>query len=150
MHASPHPFRTARFGGPRVGATAQLYSRIGVETSVLDASPHKLVALLFDGLFESIARAKAALAAGAVQDKGAEIGRAVRIVDEGLRAGLDLRSGGTLARDLQALYDYVTLRLTQANLRNDAGALDECAALLQPLREAWTSIAPQVDARASR
>jgi flagellar secretion chaperone FliS len=149
MHASPHPYATARFGG-RVTATSQLYSRVGVETSVVDASPHKLVALLFDGLFESIARAKAALSAGAVQVKGAEIGRAVRIVDEGLRASLDLRSGGTLASDLQALYDYVTVRLTQANLRNDAAALDECAALLQPLREAWTSIAPQVDAPLAR
>jgi flagellar protein FliS len=149
MHASPHPYATARFGG-RVTTTSQLYSRVGVETSVVDASPHKLVALLFDGLFESIARAKAALAAGSVQVKGAEIGRAVRIVDEGLRASLDLRSGGALASDLQALYDYVTVRLTQANLRNDAAALDECAALLQPLREAWTSIAPQVDAPVAR
>jgi flagellar secretion chaperone FliS len=150
MHASPHPFATARFGAGRRPATAQLYSRVGVETSVVDASPHKLVALLFDGLFESIARARAAMAAGSVPVKGAEIGRAVRIVDEGLRAGLDLRAGGTLARDLQALYDYVTVRLTQANLRNDVAALDECTALLQPLREAWTSIAPQVGAAAAR
>jgi flagellar protein FliS len=90
------------------------------------------------------------MAAGSVPVKGAEIGRAVRIVDEGLRAGLDLRAGGTLARDLQALYDYVTVRLTQANLRNDVTALDECTALLQPLREAWTSIAPQVGAAAAR
>jgi flagellar protein FliS len=51
-----------------------------------------------------------------------------------------------LAADLAALYAYITLRLTQANLRNDVAALDECLALMQPVREAWASIAPQVDA----
>jgi flagellar protein FliS len=40
------------------------------------------------------------------------IGRAVRIVEEGLRAGLDLRAGGSLARDLHELYGYLTMRLT--------------------------------------
>ena len=53
------------------------------------------------------------------------------------------RGGGPLAADLADLYAYVTLRLTHANLRNDPQALDECLALMQPLREAWASIAPQ-------
>jgi flagellar protein FliS len=51
--------------------------------------------------------------------KGRAIGRAVRIVDEGLRAGLNLEAGGRLASDLHELYGYLNLRLTQANLRND-------------------------------
>jgi flagellar secretion chaperone FliS len=134
-------------GTPRRAPNAQMYSRVGVETGVQDASPHKLVAMLFDGYFESIVRAKAALAAGNTAVKGSEIGRAVRIVDEGLKASLDLGAGGALAADLADLYAYVTLRLTQANLKNDAAALDECRRLMQPLHEAWQSIAPQVDRR---
>jgi flagellar protein FliS len=122
-----------------------MYSNVGVETSVVDASPHKLVALLFDGLFESIGQARAAIAAGQTEAKGRAIGRAARIVEEGLKASLDLKAGGALAADLADLYAYVAMRLTQANLRNDATALDECQALMQPLREAWGSIAPQVD-----
>jgi flagellar protein FliS len=124
-----------------------MYSRVGVETGVADASPHKLVAMLFDGFFESIVRAKAALAAGNTELKGREIGRAVRIVEEGLKASLDLGAGGSLAADLADLYAWITLRLTQANLKNDAAALDECRRLMQPLHEAWLSIAPQVDRR---
>ena len=38
------------------------------------------------------------------------------------------------------LYLYVEMRLTQANLRNDESALDECQRLLQPLRDAWMAI----------
>jgi flagellar secretion chaperone FliS len=124
---------------------AQMYSQVGVETGVQAASPHKLVAMLFDGYFESLMRAKAAMAAHDTEQKGREIGRAVRIVEEGLKASLNLSAGGALAADLSDLYAYVTLRLTQANLKNDAAALDECSALVKPLREAWQSIASQVD-----
>jgi flagellar protein FliS len=34
------------------------------------------------------------------------------------------------------------MRLTQANLNNDAAALDECQSLLEPVRSAWAAIAP--------
>ncbi|HET9822655.1 MAG TPA: flagellar export chaperone FliS [Burkholderiaceae bacterium] len=135
LSASPFGSATAR---------AQVYNRVGVETGVLDASPHKLVAMLFDGFFDALAQAKGALVAGNVEVKGRALGRAVRIVDEGLKAGLDLSAGGPLAVDLSELYAYVSRRLTEANLRNDSTALDECAQLMQPLREAWQSIAPQV------
>jgi flagellar secretion chaperone FliS len=126
---------------------AHLYARVGVETGVSGATPHRLVAMLFDGFAESIATAKGALATGQVELKGRAIGRAFRIIDEGLKASLDLSGGGALARDLDELYAYVGLRLTQANLRNDAAALDECLALVQPLRQAWASIAPPPEAR---
>ena len=142
MYAAP--LSASPFGSAM--SRAQVYNRVGVETGVLDASPHKLVAMLFDGFFDALAHAKGALSAGNVEAKGRAIGRAVRIVDEGLKAGLDLSAGGSLAGDLSELYAYVSRRLTEANLRNDAAALDECAQLMQPLREAWQSIAPQVHA----
>ena len=145
MYATRFASPASRHHG--ANSTAAMYARVGVETGVTDASPHKLVAMLFEGYFESLARAKAALAAGNTELKGAEIGRAVRIVEEGLQSSLDLKAGGALAADLAELYAYVTLRLTQANLRNDAGALDECGRLMQPLHEAWASIAAQVDRR---
>ena len=125
---------------------ASLYARVGVETGVSAASPHRLVSMLFAGFVDAIAQAKGALQNGQVEAKGIAIGRAARIVDEGLKASLDLSGGGALATDLADLYAYVTLRLTHANLHNDARALDECLALMQPLREAWASIAPQVSA----
>jgi flagellar secretion chaperone FliS len=143
MYAStPASSSFSRAGAP----LAVLYSNVGIETSVVDASPHKLVGLLFDGFFEAIGQARSAMAARHAEAKGRAIGRAARIVEEGLKAGLDLKAGGPLAADLADLYAYVALRLTQANLRNDPAALDECQALMQPLREAWSSIAPQVDA----
>jgi flagellar protein FliS len=131
--------------GPTQSST-RAYHVVGVETGVAGASAHQLVQMLFDGFADAVAQAKGALAAGDVDAKHRTITRAVRIIDEGLKASLDFEGGSGLAHDLSALYAYVTLRLTQANLRDDAAALDECLRLIQPLREAWRSIAPPVDA----
>lgn len=130
---------------PAARSMSNLYSRVGVETAVDAASPHRLVALLFDGFIEAVAQARGALRSGDLALKARAIGRAVRIVDEGLKAALNARDGGTLATDLDALYAYVALRLTQANLRGDAAALDECQGLIEPLRAAWSDIAARVD-----
>ncbi len=139
MFASPYsPRSSARH------LAGQLYSQVGVETRVSGASPHQLVAMLFDGYLECLAKAKGAMRAGNRENKAQALGRAVRIVEEGLRAGLDLRAGGSLARDLDELYTYLTMRLTLANVRDDESLLDECQRLVSPLREAWMSIAPQV------
>jgi len=124
------------------------YQRTGIETRAAEADPHQLVAMLFDGLFESIAQARGAIHAGDTVAKGRAIGRAVGIVDEGLRGALDLEHGGSLARDLHDLYAYVTMRLTRANLASDESALQECAALMQPVAEAWALIRPTASPRA--
>ena len=126
---------------------AQAYARIGLETGVAAASPHELVTMLFDGFNAAIAEARVALAKGEVEAKCKALGRALRIVDEGLKAPLDA-SGGALTANLSSLYGYVSLRLTQANLNNDVAALDECVKLLEPVRSAWVAIGPTAAAPA--
>jgi flagellar secretion chaperone FliS len=124
------------------------YHQVGVQTTVSGASSHQLIALLFDGFFAAVARTRGAMRSGDVQAKGMAISQAVRIVDEGLKAGLNLTAGGKLAVDLADLYAYVCLRLTQANLRNDEKCLDECVGLMTPLRDAWTAIGSSAVAQA--
>jgi flagellar protein FliS len=126
------------------GAFANAYQNIGVETGVAAASPHQLVTMLFDGFNEAIGRAKRALLFRDIEGKCKAITHAARIIDEGLRAPLNAEAGGKLAVELKALYGYVTLRLTQANLNNDVAALDECLRLIEPVRSAWIAIGPRV------
>jgi flagellar secretion chaperone FliS len=132
--------------GPRhAGRSAsQFYHRVGIESLVAGSNDaHRLVGMLFDGFFEALAQARGALLAGQTEVKGRAIGHAMRIVDEGLKASLNLNEGGALAADLDALYAYVCQRLLRTQVSNDAAALDECRRLMQPLREAWASIGPQ-------
>lgn len=123
-------------------AFAGAYQQIGVVTGVAAASPHRLVAMLFEGFDEALAQALGALDAGNVALKCRAIGRAARIVEEGLKASLDHQGGGSLASDLSDLYAYIGVRLVHANLHNDAEALHECRRLMRPLRDAWEAIAP--------
>lgn len=132
------------------GFGAQLYRKVGVDSGVAASNPHQLVLMLFDGALEAIKLARAHLAAGRIADKGQALGKAVRIVEEGLKASLDRRAGGSMAGQLAQLYDYASLRLLQANLRNDRAALDEVERLLGELRSAWARIDPQARAVAQQ
>lgn len=131
-----------------VPSAASAYHRVGVETGTAAGSPHKLIQMLFDGFQDAVARARGALAARQVEAKGRAIGHASRILEEGLRAALDLRAGGNLAADLNELYVYVGTRLMHANLHNDDAALAESARLIETVRSAWIQIGPLVESRA--
>ena len=127
---------------------ANAYQQIGLETATTNATPHKLIELLFEGFADAVARARGALLGRQIEAKGRAIGHAARIVEEGLKAGLNQKDGGRIATDLDALYAYIGVRLTYANLHNDLDALDECARLMEPVRSAWAAIGPQVTAKA--
>ena len=131
----------APFGRPRHQAMA--YHRVHIESQIGgSATPHRLVAMLFDGALEAMNNAKGAIAARQIESKCQAINRAVSIVDGGLRASLDMSSGGVLAQELHALYGYILARLTYANLKSDSHVIDECIRLLQPIRDAWAQIEP--------
>jgi flagellar protein FliS len=116
------------------------YQRVALDTAVAGADPHRMILMLYDGAIEAVCQAAGFLRDGRIEDKGRVLGKAVRIVEEGLKASLDRTVGGTLAQQLSTLYDYMALRLLQANLRNDAAALGEVARLLEELRSAWAQI----------
>jgi flagellar protein FliS len=125
---------------------AGAYRQVHASTGVDSATPHGLIAMLFDGLLGAIAEARGAIRNRNVVAKGQAIGRALRIVDEGLSAPLNLAEGGAIAADLHRLYGYIATRLTQANLHSDEAALDECVQLIEPVRSAWAEIGAKVGA----
>lgn len=119
---------------------ATAYRQVGVQSAVDGASPHMLIKLLFDGLLQSLNAARGALQRGDIEEKGRQLGKAVRILDEGLKAGLNPAQGGELAANLGALYDYCGTRLTLANARNDLSLVEEVSGLLAPLAQSWSEI----------
>jgi flagellar protein FliS len=127
--------------------SANTYRTVGLETSVSGASPHQLVTLLFDALQQSLSAAKAAIQSGDIPAKGRAIGKAVRILEEGLKAGLDADRGGDLAANLRSLYDFCILRITEANFRSDAAILDEVLGLIHPVADGWRQIKDEVAVR---
>jgi flagellar secretion chaperone FliS len=118
------------------------YKKIGVESKVTGADPHQLISLLYHGALAAIANAKDGLEHKDIEAKGKSISKAIAIIGEGLHASLDKKVGGEMAQQMSALYDYMVRRLFDANLHNDAAALDEVTRLLAELTEAWDSIRP--------
>lgn len=126
------------FGSRQTGVNA--YAKVGIETGVLAASPHKLIVMLFDGALVSISNALMNMRSGNIGEKGKAISKAIMIIDSGLRASLDKKVGGDIAEGLDALYEYMSGRLLTANLKNDPAILEEVQRLLTELRDAWNQI----------
>ena len=120
--------------------SASAYKRASVEASVDMADPHQLVNLLFEALQRAIGSAKLHMQSGDVPNKCTQIGNAVRILEEGLRAPLDLEKGGEIAANLNSVYEYCVTKLVLANAKNDMAALDEVARLIEPIASGWKQI----------
>jgi flagellar secretion chaperone FliS len=119
-----------------------IYNKVGTESSVMRADPHKLISMLFHGALLAIANAKNGMLRKETAVKGKSISKAIAIIGEGLHISLDKSVGGELAQNLSSLYTYMVMRLVDANLKNDITALDEVIRLLTELTEAWDSIRP--------
>ena len=121
---------------------ASAYKRVSVDTS----DPYLVVNMLFEGLLQSVAAARAALVHGDTSTKGAQITRAVRLIEEGLKPALNLNQGGELAANLDSLYAYCVQRLTLANMRNDEAVLAEVIRVIEPLAQGWKQMGGKVAA----
>jgi len=123
--------------GYGAGAYQQVRSRGGVES----ANPHGLITLLMDGALERIVNARGHMQRGEIAAKGEAISRCINIIG-GLRDSLDRKVDPALVDRLDSLYEYMSRRLLQANVRNDIRLLDEVSNLLRQVRDSWVKVAP--------
>ena len=119
------------------------YRSTSAHAGVAAADPHRLIVMLMDGALERIAAARGLMSHnGNGGEKAQLLQRAVAIIDE-LRNSLNVKAGGVVAANLDALYEYMCMRLTQANASNKPEWLDEVSRLLNEIRSAWLQIPAQ-------
>lgn len=118
--------------------TAYLTTR--ATSSVHGASPHKLIALLFDAALENLAIVKGSMQRKEIKQKVDGVRKVIEIVNE-LQASLDLDKGGQVARNLDDLYTFCTNRLALANATNDVEKIDEVFRVIAELQQGWSEIA---------
>jgi flagellar protein FliS len=119
---------------------ASAYRSIGIETRAAGHDQHQLVALMYESLLENLNATIGAMAQRDIAAKVSHINKALRILQEGLYANLDLERGGEISANLAAVYDYATMALTQANLKNDEAKVQEVIGMIKPIAEAWSQI----------
>ncbi len=115
------------------------YQQVSVNSSVMGASPHRLVQMLMEGALERIALAKESMKRNEIAMKGQNIGRAIQIVG-GLQGSLNKDAGGQIAENLSNLYDYMVGRLLAANIQNDESILDEVSSLMIEIKMGWDAM----------
>jgi flagellar protein FliS len=115
------------------------YKEVHVQSSIMDASPHRLIQMLMEGALEKIALAKGNILRKEIAQKGENIGKAITIVG-GLQSSLNTDAGGDLAESLNDLYDYMSRRLVVANIQSDEAILDEVAGLMIEIKSGWDAI----------
>jgi flagellar protein FliS len=126
------------FGSRKYGAN--VYAQMGLETGVVAASPNQLIIMLYDGAISACRNAVTHMQNKDIEHKGEMISKAVLIIESGLRLSLDSKAGGEIAISLDALYLYMTKRLTLANIKNQPELIVEVIKLLQDLKAAWEAI----------
>ncbi|PHM48272.1 flagellar export chaperone FliS [Xenorhabdus miraniensis] len=127
-------------------SASQLYAQVDLESEIMNASPYQLIQILFNGALSALRRAIILMQQGNIPEKGLAISKAINIIDNGLKEGLDFEKGGEIALNLFDLYDYMSRRLLHANLRNDEKAISEVIDLLTKISDSWQQIGPHYNA----
>lgn len=100
----------------------------------MTASPEELVLMLFNGIIRFVNEAKQAIDDKNIERAHNSITRAQDIVLE-LMSTLDMQYD--ISKNLYSIYDYISRRLIEANLKKDKVALDEVESLVSDLKDTW-------------
>ena len=110
------------------------YKTANVET----ADQGKLILLVYDCAIRSCKLANENMGEERTEDRSNALIKAQRAIAE-LMGSLNMEVGGEIATNLYRLYEYMTRRLIEANIKIDSAPVKEVLGLLQNLREAWAS-----------
>lgn len=114
----------------------QQYTDTNVQTAIENATPHKLVQMLYEGALDRIAQAKGAIIRKDFEAKAKLTNRVIEILTA-LRGGLDFEKGGEIAENLDALYRFMIEQILKSSRHNSTEMLEEVAELLRTIKSGW-------------
>lgn len=115
------------------------YQSVNTQSNVHDASPHQLIAMLLNGALTRLSTAKGCMERKDFAEKGVQLGKSMDIIT-GLQGSLDMDAGGDISANLDALYDYMIRKLSEASIQNDMAIVDEVIGLLMEIKMGWEGI----------
>jgi len=94
------------------------------QTNVTTADPGRLVLMCYEGAIGSLKTAREKYISGEYEAKAGAVQKVVSIISVLMQA-LDFEKGGEVARNLEALYNYMVRRITEGDVKGDMKAFDE-------------------------
>ena len=110
------------------------------KTSMVTAGKLDLIIMCYEKVIQSLHQVKLNYEAKAFEAKAHALQKGLNIINE-LQCSLDCERGGEIAKNLDALYAYLTRRLLEGDLKEDLSAFDEVIHIMNELKEAWESVA---------
>ncbi len=123
----------------RFGAARVRYQDIDLTSRIEGASPHGLVAILFDELLKALDAMAAAARRKDFSQRGAKQSRALSIL-HGLEGSLDHENGGEIAQSLSAIYAEARRLVMLAGRDNDAEQVLRAREMLHQIASAWEAL----------
>lgn len=115
------------------------YKATNIDSIVFEATPHKLIDMLFKGAKDALVQAVGAIERNDFDAKSKKISKAIEIILN-LQTYLDKEKGGDVADNLNELYTYMSTTLIDANRLNDTAKLQEVIGLLETVADGWSSM----------
>lgn len=106
------------------------------QTAVKTANRGQILLMLYEAAMRNVKKAMECIDQGDLSGKGVAIGKTHDIVNE-LTNSLDFEIGGSLAGELERLYNFMVEQLVKANLENSREPLEATYKLLDTLYSAW-------------
>ena len=117
----------------------QAYKKDSLKADLASADPHRIIQLLLQGALERLALGKGYIERKDLEGKAKVLTRSIEIINA-LKDSLDRSANPELVDNLDALYDYMVVRITEASAKLDIVILDEVISLLLQIKMAWDQI----------
>lgn len=121
------------------GAAPANYRQIELASRIEGASPHQLVAILFEELLLALDAMTVAVRRRDLSQIGTRQSRVLAILD-GLESSLDMEAGGEVAQNLAAVYREGRRLALKGARENDAAPVMQARLMLEEIASAWTAI----------
>lgn len=125
----------------RAQMARQSYAAVDTMTRTEQASPHRLIELLYDELLACLRQSEIALRNGDMPLKSSRLSKALSIL-HGLESSLDFASGGEVAQSLAGVYKFVRGEVIAAGSDNDPAHMSGAAQAIGEIADAWRQIRP--------
>ncbi|MBE7414788.1 MAG: flagellar export chaperone FliS [Deltaproteobacteria bacterium] len=109
---------------------------------VMTADKVSLIIMLYDGILRFNKLAQMAIGNNDIGGRGRYLNRSLAIIGE-LTTALDGDEGGEIAANLARLYEFCTIAITEANLRNDASRIEPVNRVISELKAGWEAISTE-------
>lgn len=121
---------------------AQQYAQMNKQTGIEGANPHQLIGMLYQGALDNLQQALGCIDRNDFEGRGRHLGRVITILG-GLQGFLDHDKGGDISKNLDSLYEYMTVRLYDASREKTREPVEEVIKLVREIKGGWDGIAQQ-------